>query len=71
MCLCRAVKTEMSNKKFAFVVDNVPVQTSSDIEDFIQRAGLQLLTIAPYSPALNLSECVINCIKIQAQTNAI
>ena len=63
VCLSRNAKPGMSHKKFLFVADNASIHTSSDVENFIERTGLRLLTIAPYSPALNPSEYVINWIK--------
>ena len=63
VCLSRNSMPEMSQKKFIFVEDNASVHTSSDMVNFIKRTGLRLLTIAPYSPALNSSEYVINWIK--------
>ena len=59
----REAKQGISGNKFIFVVDNASVHIASDVEKFVLKYGLRLLTIAPYSPALNPSEYVINCIK--------
>ena len=63
VCYWRNSKPEVAKNKFLFVADNASVHTSSEIVNFVSKSGLRLLTIAPYSPALNPSEVVINWIK--------
>ena len=63
VCKMREAKQGISGTKFIFVADNASVHIASDVEKFVMKYGLRLLTIAPYSPALNPSEYVINCIK--------
>ena len=63
VCKMREAKQGISGTKFIFVADNASVHIASDVEKFVMKYGLRLLTIAPYSPALNPSKYVINCIK--------
>ena len=41
---------QLLHKKFIFVCDNASVNVSNNVSEFIERAGLRLLTIPSYLP---------------------
>ena len=46
-----------------FVMDNASIHKTAQVEQFAKKKSIRLLTISPYSPALNGAEIVIQSIK--------
>ena len=59
ICKLRLKNSDYNDKKFIFICDNAAVHTSEEVDKFISRSGLRLLTICPYRPSMNPVEKVI------------
>ena len=59
----RKDKFSMSNKKIVFVVDNASIHKTKEISEYVRNNKISMLTIPPYSPALNGAETIIQVLK--------
>ena len=57
-------RVEIENDSIkCFVMDNASIHKTAQVEQFAKKKSIRLLTISPYSPALNGAETVIQSIK--------
>ena len=68
--LSQSVQNQLGqeNNKYVIVCDNTRIHTSREVERFIVKDELRLMTIAPYSPSLNPVEKVICAIKMKLKS---
>ena len=53
----------MNNKKTVFVVDNASIHKTKEINEYVRNNEILILTIPPYSPALNGAETIMQALK--------
>ena len=51
--LCETRNKDLKSKPFVICWDNAPIHTSTTISQFLKSSELRVITITPYSPALN------------------
>ena len=63
-------KNATSNiKEIVFIIDNASIHKTNEVDDYARRVKIPLLTIPPYSPALNGAETVIQALKAKVNKN--
>ena len=60
---CRESLFKQTNEKALFVIDNASIYKTKSIDEYVKSKEISLLTIPPYSQALNGAETVIQSIK--------
>ena len=58
-----AKNSDYNDKKIIFISDNAAVHTSEEVDKFISKSGLRLLTIFLYRTSMNPVEKVVEWIK--------
>ena len=61
----------MSNNNTCYIIDNASIHKTRNVDQYAKRNKISLLTIPPYSPALNGSETVIQAIKAKVNKRRI
>ena len=61
----REDKLNMSNLKTVFVVDNASIHKTKEINEYVRNNKISILTIPPYSLALNGAETIIQALKLK------
>ena len=61
----RNQEKDNANDDFVLIYDNAKVHVSKVMKDFVKKTKIRALSIPPYSPFLNATEKLINCIKMK------
>ena len=62
---------KMSNNNTIYIIDNASIHKTRNVDQYAKRNKISLLTIPPYSPALNGAETVIQAIKAKVNKRRI
>ena len=57
----------MSNNNTCCIINNASIHKARNVDQYAKRNKILLLTIPPYSPALNGAEIVIQAIKAKVK----
>ena len=59
----RRVDYDINNNRCWYILDNASIHKTSEVQKFVAKNKICMITIPPYSPSLNAAELFINAIK--------